>query len=236
MQYSYGSYTHDAGTVFVNVSRRLQLDSAGRPERWVVAHNIQGEVFGADTATLAAKVAALIGAYSQNNSDATLSGSVHSLANASTIGGTRVTALEFPAGQPGEWATRVPFRAVVEGEVWADDVEDVIAFEETVDIDPGEAAYVWTRPIEGKPKSYQTAEQGIWTITQRGSAVGRLSYPTSAVPGPVVSGAGIVSVGPRISLGQPVRSPRGLSDYPLSWEYTITSADEIVATPHTGME
>lgn len=236
MQYSYGSYTHDAGTVFVTVSRRLQLDSAGRPERWAVTHNIQGEIFGVDTETLNTSVTALIAAYSQNNRDAALSDSVHSLTNANTIGGTRVTALEFPAGQPGEWATRVPFRAVVEGEVWADAAEDVISFMETVDIDPGQAAYVWTRPIEGQPKSYQTAEQGIWTITQRGSAVGRLSYPTSAVPGPVVSGAGIVSVGPRISLGQPVRSPRGLSDYPISWEYTITSADKITATPHTEME
>lgn len=238
MIYKYGSYTHAQNEVQLTVNRSTILDSAGVPYRLRTVHNITGFLRDATAtmATMTSLITALKAAYAVNGQNAGLyhndgtTPSAHVLTSATCIGGTRVTALEFPSAGPGEYTTIRNYKITVEGDEVASAAQSTLEFSESLSFEGGTPKYMWSDPIEGTPELYQLTESGLYTVTQSGRAVGRSGYPV--IPDPLFSGAS-VSCETTSTKESPKREGANYIEYAITWTHVMKSSAAMTGSPNT---
>jgi hypothetical protein len=204
-------------------------------ETWHVTGFLQSTGQAALTAALAARQTALgtnggdIGLYLDDQ--ATLTN--HYMVSGNAIGGTRVTAYDFPNGAGAEYNDGNPnyrtYTFSIEAD-FADTSVFLIDFQESLRFDGnGGPLKLFLPVLEGPPQEQQTTQQTTYRAVQTGHATAYGAYPT--IPGPIWPSAelgylrSIVPVSPTLQAGK-------IDQFTISWTYVFESASALFATPN----
>jgi len=229
----YNTFTAKQGQAVPRISREYVRDAGGVRrgfiERWDVEGWLDEDTPQQLTTALAALEAALVDGhdlilYLPDGSTE----SSHALKTADCLGGVQVASgPDFDRNEGGEYVTYRSFRVAFEGFVEDESAEQIIEWEETVEISGGIQGRVFLQPLVGRPVEQTVATQTPYVMVQSGRALGRIPYPAANAPKfpSRVTDSSIRYRGPR-------RYARGVfSDYETSWTYVMTSADPISGTP-----
>ena len=230
----YGTYSHDDNEVTISIAKQPRFSPRGyrigTRERW----QIQGILQAADTAALKIAQVALEDAYKTNSLDLVLTTdgtteTAHTLKVADTLGGIRVVGgVQYPDGDGAELSTFRTYTIVVEG-TRKDNERELLAFQETVDIQgSGGPRRVLIEVLNGPPQAQITNLATIQRIVQRGSALGYSTYPAPAAP----------SIPAWLSATEQVISRRGplsirgqFSEFGVQWQYVMLAPSPVTEVP-----
>jgi hypothetical protein len=230
----YGSYAHSDNEVQITISRRSRIEDNGLRASFVESWNIRGVLQAANPAALTAAIAALEAAYSASGQDLVFfendgtTETAHKLANATAIGGVKVVSGPgYPAGSGAEYSTFRTYAITVEAE-YPLDVDDPIAWTQTLVAGGGGARFVMLQTLTGSPVRQQEAENTPYWALQTGTAKGLLDYPTPDDPmfpdDEHVDRRRIVHRTPEIIEGVP-------AGFVVSWSYSFESVSPLVGEP-----
>lgn len=141
-----------------------------------------------------------------------------SLPNGISLGGVSITDLDIPADQPADYATGINWSFNAEGIYDDPNAEELLAFQESVEISGGTARKVWVEVVSGDPVEWTTAQTTVGTLIQSGTMTGRTGHlvlPPALYPAfykPNLSNAGVVR--PQLRNGVPFA-------YTRSWRYVM---------------
>lgn len=236
MYVSYGSTNLSTlggltGTSTLSYRRQYQRNRRGGPDTVTVSAKVSGEIClvqGTTYTTDAAQTAidgavlALQTALSFQGLDLTFHKSNAAASNLSlpgsiSLGGVQVSDLDIPADQPADYATGLKWSFTASAIYNDPNAEELLAYDESVEISGGAARKVWVEVVDGDPVQWTTANVTVGTLVQSGSMTGRtahLSLPPSLYPTyyqPGLSSAGVV---------RPERRPDGsVYAYSRRWRY-----------------
>ena len=230
----YGTYAHPDNEVQITISRRSNVEANGLRASFVESWNIRGVLHAANHAALTAAIAALEAAYGIDGQDLVFfendgtTETAHKLANATSLGGVRVTGgPSYPAGSGAEYSTFRTYVITVEAE-YPLDVEGPIAWTQTLIAGGGGARFVMLQTLTGSPVRQQVAENTPYWALQTGTAKGLLSYPTPDDPmfpdDEHADRRRIVHRTPEIIEGV-------AADFVVSWSYSFESTSPLVGLP-----
>jgi hypothetical protein len=234
MQFTYGSYTHPAGEVSLTITKRPVFSARGFRVATRETWNLQGILQGSSPQDVSSKIADLQTAYGANGKDAKLllpggSTSAHALISSDTLGGVRVTSLNFPEGRGAEFSTFRTYAITLEAD-FAEAESTLLRFEESLDVTGTAGAKTkYLTTLDAGPQKQTIFTRTTVTLVQSGSALGYLAYPL--IPPPIFPEAEHVERR-RISRG-PVRESRGVyTDFPVQWNYVFESDFPLTGFPH----
>jgi hypothetical protein len=231
----YGSYTHDQNECALVIEKRAVFSPRGERqfvrETWHVAGIKQAASQGALTAALAE----LRSAYNVNGRDAGLyldDGATltdHYLTSSATLGGVRVTGLDFPRGEGAEYSTFRTYRITLEAD-FPDTTTNLLEYDESLNFEGnGGPRRVFLEVLEGLPQEQIANQCTTCRATQHGRAVGYGTYP---VPPPPIWPAAELADRRRIILRTPERYAGQFARYPVEWHYAFESIAPLAGTPH----
>jgi len=188
MYLRYGSYTHAQNEPAVQIARRAVFSPRGFRQAIRETWRIVGVLHAADQPGLTLAIADLRSAYSGNGCDLGLylddgaTPTDHVMASAAALGGTRVTALEFPSGTGAEYSTFRSYSIAVEGD-FPDTSNNLLDFSETISFEgTGGPRIVFLDTLEGLPQPQLAQQRTTCRARQAGRAVGMAGYPPVAAP------------------------------------------------------
>lgn len=232
MQATYGSFPHPANEVTLSsvaaqrirnprgftylLRKRVQL--AG-----VIVLNTSGLTTAQAQSAIRTAIQTRELAYSVDGGNFTFlhddgSLSAHSLDNASAIGGVRVVDFSFPKGDAAEYATQRTFTVTLEAD-YPLASGGLMSFQETIEVTgTGGPRKIIIETLNGDAQEQIVNQKTKVTITQRGSAVGYLSYPVADIPGPVSPDAERQDRR-QVSYGSPTNQNGSFINWPVNWTY-----------------
>lgn len=243
----YGTYEHNLGEASVSITRQSLLTDSGVPYSWLTTWDIRGTLKGTSQADVGTKINALVNAYATLGGDAKLvfdngSDTVHVIDASNTIGGIRlVRPPAFPVGDGAEYSLYRNYSVTLEAEEeisyagGAFGASDIIQWQETVEIsgDNGPRKAV-IEVLNGLPQEQVLTSHSAVYAVQRGSAVGRASYPNPASPlWPAAEQGGerrIVRTSPEAK-GPFVIGLRSYRMFRIEWSYSFLAATPLAALP-----
>lgn len=238
MRCIYGSYNFGENAVKITLTQRA-VYSRGRPFLTRKRLTLDGELYPA-TATQAAiktKIVALESAFSVNGQDCGLlhdngTRSAHYLDSSSSIGGTKVLALDYPdgSGRKGQYATQRSFHIEVEADYPVSGADFLISFNEKLEFqgDCGPRG-LWVETLTGPPQLQTVNQRTTQIVTQQGNAVGYLSNPF--IPAPIFPGLEHRDRR-RVNYSSPILDGNRFVNWGVSWSYTFESAQPLFAQPN----
>jgi hypothetical protein len=237
----YGGYSHDLNEAAVTVTRSPVWNQPGGQlrgyvERWAVSGFLQG----VNPADVNARCQALKAAYLTPAQDLTLRFddgglSNHLLLSGPSVGGTRVVeGVSFPHSGEGdaEFSTFRRYSLAVEAEYHQAGL-NILAWVETLAFSGGGPRDLFLQPLAGTPRKQRVATATPYRATQKGSALGWLSFPE--LPAPLWPSDEKVDLREG-EKGEPRRSgPVGAplyTEWPVTWSYTFESVNPFTGDPH----
>ncbi len=229
-----GNYPHADNEVTISIQKSPRFSELGyrigTVERW----NIQGILQAASVSALTTAIEALEDAYDLNGEDIILTtdGTVetnHTLKQNDMLGGVRVIGgVQYPQGDGVEYTTFRTYTIVVEG-VRADNEQELLAFQETVDIQgSGGPRRVLVEVLNGPPQAQITSLATVQRIVQRGSALGYSAYPAAAAPS---IPAWLSSTDQVVSRRGPLSIRGQFSEFGIQWQYVMLAASQVTVLP-----
>lgn len=239
MRLRFGRYIFPIGTAGFTIDREAQKTKAGITWGFREVWNINGLIYnrGGKVADMDEKVAALELAFATGGYDAALTtdGTTktrHVLRDAACIGGVQIAKpLSYPSGVGPEYVTMRTFNVAIEGTYLVGSAPEYDDFQEAVSFVGGGPLFGLLEPLRGKPIKQQWKEQTIYRATQRGRAVGLLSYPEP--PPPLWPEARPRPQERPFTYEPPERLGDGNIRWPVSWEYQFESPTALTGLPHT---
>lgn len=229
MYFKYGSYQHDANEVnLASVTKHTSFSARNKSTHKTIRMVLQGDFCASSQTAIESKIDEIYEAYRYHGQDCGLymddgTRTSHYLDSSQTMGGVRVMEVDFPSGEPGEFATGRAYRIVLEADVVA--LEDqTIWYKETI-ITKGAPGSIW---VYIPQRAYRPARQvlcdvALQEIIQQGESVGFNGYVVPQLP-----------IYPDfehhekrvISYGTPeVIEHNNWHHYPCKWEYCFTVPD-----------
>jgi len=232
----YGNYSHADNEANATITREgLEADDGfiyGYKETW----SIEGILHGDDNASLVTAMSELITAYSLQDKDLTWtkgSDEMHSLKNADTLTGIKVTNLpHFPKSSSGELTTFRTYNITVEAEVAFTSIDLdadpfvplILKYEETLDYTgTGGPKFGLLPTLKGKYQKQLLTETSPVTLIQSGISVGLGGYPDPPSPLWIKD----EHVDRRQITRAPTRRRGGKNlEYPIHWSYHFERNDQ----------
>jgi hypothetical protein len=232
----YGAYAHAGNEVQITISRRANIEPNGLRSTFVETWHIRGVLQAASQAALTAALGALEAAYAVDGNtlaffeDDGTTETAHKLDSATAIGGVRVVAgPSYPAGSGAEYSTFRTYTVTVEAEYPLDDeIEQPVAWTETLLFGGGGPRFVMLHTLTGTPVKQEVAENTPYWCLQTGSARGLLSYP--APPEPLFPGDEHVDRR-RIAFRTPEILEGVPKDFVVEWSYSFEATGALVGMP-----
>jgi hypothetical protein len=133
-----------------------------------------------------------------------------------SLGGVQISDLDIPADQPADYASGLDWSFNVEALYSDPNADELLSYQESVEISGGAARTEWVEVIDGDPVEWTLASVTVGTLIQSGTMTGRTGhlvlppalYPTYYKPN--LSNAGVVR--PQYRNGVPFA-------YTRSWRY-----------------
>jgi hypothetical protein len=145
------------------------------------------------------------------------------------IDGPYLVDYALPNAEDDVYATGIGYRLVYEG-VMRSNGSAILAFEETVDEDPGGPEFVYVGGAVNLPERQLGTQNKTYKYTQRGSATGLFAYP--AIP-PAIWPFALVRYEPRVTLSNPkVLGTNFDQEFTISWEYNYEWHVKLNGIPH----
>jgi hypothetical protein len=234
MYLKYGSYTHARNEAAVQIGKRVVFSPRGYRQAVRETWRIVGVLHAVDQPGLTVAIAGLRAAYSANGLDLGLylddgaTPTDHVLSSGATLGGTRVTALEYPVGAGAEYSTFRSYSITVEADV-PDTSNNLLDFSETVSFEgTGGPRIVFLDTLAGPPQPQIARQFTTYRARQQGRAVGFATYPP--VPPPLWPAAELGDQR-RLALRSPKRTAASLSEFAAEWTYVFESVAPLVGGP-----
>ena len=236
MRLQYGSYLHDTADATVTISREAVIDEARRHyaqrERWTV----QGVLQAASQSALTTAINSLELAYSRDYLDLKLldaDGALtsHYLRGTNALGGVRVVqGPQYPDGKGAEYSTFRRYEIVLESEysLAATPANLVIAWTESISFEGGGPRFVYRQPLVEFPQRQQVAVATPFRASQRGRALGLISYPVPALP---LWPADEHIDQRAVTRDHPQRVGVFFRHFPITWSYSFESAAPMFGLP-----
>jgi hypothetical protein len=238
--FKYGDYEHAANEVTVaGTSKEIIYSDEGWVEKVVRRMTISGVIKGSSQADLTTKLDNLELAYIDGKSaqlyhddGSTPASSMHGL----TSGGTnttdvRVKNFSYGPATGAEYATGRSFSITLENEEWINGViggaaANIVRYNEDFTFEGGGPRVLPVNLAFETPIIQIISQYTATIITQRGEAIGRLSYPPVA---PYIAHAGAVQDESRrvISKSAPRNNAGVQTDFPVRWLYVSMSPAQI---------
>src|SRR5260370_18125202 len=175
----YGSYTHAQNEPAVQIAKRAVVWAGGYRQAVRETWRIVGVLHAAAPAALTAAIAGLRSAYNVNGLDLGLylddqtTLTDHVLSSGASLGGTRVTALDFPTGSGAEYSTFRSYSITVEAN-FPDASNNLLDFSETLSFDgTGGPRVIFLDTLEGLPQPQLAQQRTTYRAREQGRATGR---------------------------------------------------------------
>jgi hypothetical protein len=230
----YGTYTHARNEPAVQIGKRALFSPRGFRQTIRETWRIVGVLHAADQPGLTAAIAALRSAYNVNGQNLGLylddgtTPTDHVLVSGATLGGTRVTALDFPVGAGAEYSTFRSYSITVEADV-PDTTNNLLDFSETVSFEgTGGPRIVFLDTLAGLPQPQIARQCTTYRARQEGRAIGQTTYPP--VPPPIWPGAELGDQR-RLTLRSPKRTAASLTEFAAEWTYVFESVTPLSGGP-----
>jgi hypothetical protein len=230
----YGSYTHAQNEPAVQISKRAVFSPRGFRRAVRETWRIVGVLHAPDQPSLTAAIAGLRSAYNVNGLDLALylddqvTLTDHVLSSAASLGGTRVTALEFPTGVGAEYSTFRSYSITVEAD-FPDVSNNLLDFSETLSFEgTGGPRVVFLDTLEGLPQPQLAQQRTTYRARQQGRAVGLAGYPPVAGP---IWPAAEMQPARRLALRSPKRVAGNLTEFVVEWSYVFESPAPLAGLP-----
>ena len=230
----YGSYTHAQNEPAVQIGKQAVFSRRGFRRAVRETWRIVGVLHAADQPGLTAAIAALRSAYNVNGLDLGLylddgvTLTDHALSSAAALGGTRVTALEFPSGKGAEYSTFRSYSISVEAD-FPDTSNNLLDFSETLSFEgTGGPRMIFLDTLEGLPQQQIARQRTTYRARQEGRAVGLATYPPVAPP---IWPSAELQDQRRLSLRAPRRVAGNLTEFAAEWTYVFESVSPLAGTP-----
>lgn len=234
MYLRYGPYTHAKNEPAVQIGKAALFSPRGYRQAVRETWRIVGVLHAADQPALTAAIAALRAAYNVNGLDLGLylddgtTPTDHFLSSAASLGGTRVSRLEFPTGSGAEYSTFRSYAITVEAD-FPDTSNNLLEFSETLSFEgTGGPRVVFLETLEGVPQQQIARQRTTYRARQEGRAVGQVSYPPVAAP---IWPAAELADQRRLALRAPQRAAGNLTRFVAEWTYVFESATPLVGGP-----
>src|SRR5262245_20752918 len=224
MYLKYGSYTHAQNEPAVQIARRALFSPRGYRQAVRDTWRIVGELHAASPTALTAAIAGLRSTYKLNGLDLGLylddqtTHTDHALLSGASLGGTRVTALDFPSGSGAEYSTFRSYSITVEAD-FPDASTNLLDFSETLSFDgTGGPRVVFLDTLEGSPQPQLAQQRTTYRARQQGRAVGLATYPGAAPP---IWPTAELLPERRLVLRSPRRIAGNLAEFVVEWTYVF---------------
>src|SRR5262245_55968910 len=234
MYLKYGSYTHAQNEPAVQIARRAVFSPRGYRQAVRETWRIVGVLHAANQSALTAAIAALRSAYNVNGLDLGLylddqtTLTDHALISGASLGGTRVTALDFPTGTGAEYSTFRSYSITVEAD-FPDASNNLLDFSETLSFDGTSGPrVVFLDTLEGLPQPQLAQHRTQSRARQSGRAVGLPTYPGAAPP---IWPAAELLPERRLVLRSPRRVAGNLTEFIVEWTYVFESIAPLAGVP-----
>lgn len=188
----WGTFAHDNNSVWFQLHRRRIMSPANRRFKVQETWHIRGTVTDATQGGLTTKIAAIEAAYNVDGNkdlifylDDGVTETAHKRTAASTLSGLRVIQpVSWHAGQPGIWGAGIEystirsFSVVIQCE-YLDSESNLIAYSESLRLQPAGIDFVAQEALTGIPALITTQQQVRVIGYQRGMAIGATSWPAA---------------------------------------------------------
>jgi len=234
MRLRFGEYLHASQECALVIGKQAVFSPRGNRLMTRETWQIEGVLHAADPAGLTLELARLRQAYARPAAVAGLflddgqTPTDHVVNAAETLGGVRVTRLEFPHGTGGEYSTFRHYRITLEADfpeaeplLW--EHVETVTFQGT-----GGPRHIFLETLDGPPQRQVIAPQTTYRAIQQGRVVGGTGYPS--LPSPLWPGA---ELAPRrvVAWGTPRQTGTQWSHFPLEWRYEFESTLPLVGLP-----
>ncbi|HEY2250716.1 MAG TPA: hypothetical protein VGH74_06630 [Planctomycetaceae bacterium] len=230
----YGAYTHANNEPAVQIGKQAVFSRRGYRRAVRETWRIVGVLHAADQPGLTSAIAALRSAYNVNGLDLGLylddgvTPTDHVLISTAALGGTRVTALEFPSGTGAEYSTYRSYSISVEAD-FPDTSNNLLDFSETLSFEgSGGPRMVFLDTLAGLPQQQIARQRTTYRARQEGRAVGLATYPAVAPP---IWPAAELQDQRRLILRAPRRVAGNLTDFVAEWTYMFESVSPLAGGP-----
>jgi hypothetical protein len=218
--FRYGSYSHPDGEVnLTSMTKHPNYTTRGKSSSKTVRMIGMGHICSADQSALKARISEIYEAYKYNGFSGGLVDTPHWINAAETMGGTRVVAVDFPVGAPGEMATGRTFRVILEADIPA--IEDEILWftQSMTHIGTGGVRFVLVPTRTGFPFPMYITNRTPMVVIQQGQALGMDAW----VAPPLPFWASFERLEDRrITYSSPRRILKnGAYEYPSAWSYVF---------------
>lgn len=240
MRLRYGSFTHPAGTVDVQISQEPLRDEARNAyalrTRWDMTVTVCG-TNGGSYSRIDSYLRQLETAYAQDGQNLVWllpngRTSLHSLVSADCIGGTKVVVRPgYPQGRGAEFATYRTVRIAVQGDlrISADDLRsNLVSFREQIVTGGGGPRIGYLQTRVGMPVAQLLSRNTVYTAQQSGSVTGLNGWPL--YPSPIWPSA--LTESPRITRSSPRRDGDDYVNFEVSYSYTFASVFPLSGRPN----
>jgi len=180
--FKYGSYQHDTNEVnLAAMTKHTHFSSRGQSTHKTIRMTLVGDFCATTQSAIEDKIDEIYDAYRYHNKDCGLylddgTKTSHHIDTHQTMGGVRVVDVDFPSGEPGEFATGRAYRITLEADVVA--IEDQTVFYKETITTIGAPGSLW---LYVPMRAYQPARQvlvdyALQDIVQEGQAMGFHGY------------------------------------------------------------
>ena len=234
MYLRYGPYIHAQNEPAVQIGKRAIFSPRGLRQSVRETWRIVGVLRAASQPALTAAIADLRSAYNVNGYDLGLylddqtTLTDHVMTSSAALGGTRVTALDFPAGAGAEYSTFRSYSIAVEAD-FPDTSNNLLDFSETLSFEgTGGPRVIFLDTLDGLPQPQIAQQRTTTRARQEGRAVGLATYPP--VPPPIWPQAEMQPAR-RLVLRSPRRAAGNLTEFAVEWSYSFESIAPLAGTP-----
>lgn len=236
----YGNYAVPTGQAGVAFTKRPKFNEGGM--QWAETHrwDIDGLLLntGSDSYAFTAQIQALIAAFASHNKDLYLyqndgtTPTAHYIQTANTIGGTRVVEKSFPEAKGGAYVTNYVWKVAIEAD-YDTGYTGLQSFFEVIEWSGGGPKFIFLDTLNGSPQKQFVQDETTYRATQRGSAIGFISYPTPSAP--IWPYAWHQDQSPYTRKSPKRTGPPGsesYTDWEISWTFTFEDAAPLFGSPN----
>lgn len=238
--FAWGNYVHDANDIQLSVHKKAVFSKRGYLQAIKVMYGLSGALIqqDGDPSALNTKVLALEAAYAIESQPFGLyfdtgltQPTAHTIALSQTIGGTRVSALDWANGDGTQGVSIRNYSITLECDLPG--TETLLDFQETITVrGNGGPRNVVLENLTAYPQVQQVCAQTKVTATQRGKATGLFGWP--AYPGPLWPSWLRNDMDER-GKESPVFSRGNAWEYTSTWSYAFESPEPLNGVPHSAV-
>ena len=236
--FKYGSYQHASNEVLLtSMTKETHFSARRKSTHKTIRMTLQGDFCETTQSAIEDKIDEIYEAYKYHNKDCGLymdDGTItsHHIDTSQTMGGVRVVNVDFPTGQPGEFATGRTYRIVLEADVIALEDQTLWYTEQITTIGAPGSIWVYIPMRAYQPARQVLVDVALQDIIQRGQGLGFDGYVIPQAPIFPYDPTNPFSVNfehrekRRVTYGTPqVIERNNWHDYPCAWEYHFTVPD-----------